>query len=283
LDALIDRLAVLEPSARARGVVDTAPLLERDFARLAGLGWVGKNTLLLNRNAGSWFFLAALIVDIELDHDAPYTADHCGTCRACLEACPTDAFPQPYVLDATRCISYLTIESRELPPAELRKLTGDWVFGCDVCQDVCPWNRRREGRDAPDFRPDDSLNPFDLMSLFFQDDEQFRKRFRPTPLWRPKRRGMLRNAAIVLGNQRHPAAIPALAHGLRDPEPLVRATCAWALGQFALPDAQLALEQARTGESDGRVLAEIQISLHSVDHAKDPFAAIHRSTDSDRT
>src|SRR3954452_24875178 len=142
LDQMAGFLHDRVPEARVRGVVDTAPLLEREFAQLAGLGWIGKNTLLLSRDEGSWFFLAALLTDIELVYDAPHESDHCGTCRACLDACPTSAFPQPYLLDASRCISYLTIELRDAIPTELRSGMGDWVFGCDVCQDVCPWNSR---------------------------------------------------------------------------------------------------------------------------------------------
>lgn len=242
-DAIHDRLKRLiawlkqqVPAAQTRGVVDTAPLLEREFAQLAGLGWIGKHTLLINKPAGSYFFLAALLTDLELVADEPFTADHCGTCRACLDACPTQAFPQPYVLDATRCISYLTIELRDSIPEDLRPGIGNWLFGCDVCQDVCPWNQsveRRIAADAiPEFQPAAGANPIDLAGLFDLDDESFRRRFRHTPLWRAKRRGILRNAAIVLGNQRATAAATALTHGLSDFEPLVREACHWALSQI---------------------------------------------------
>ena len=217
------------PAASVRGVVDTAPLLEREFAQLAGLGWIGKNTLLLNQSHGSWFFLAALLTDQELDYDEPHETDHCGTCRACLDACPTDAFPQPYVLDATKCISYLTIELREQIPEPIREGLGDWMFGCDVCQDVCPWNNRVPKSQEPSFFPRPDHNPVELANLFYLSDEQFRHRFRKTPLWRSKRRGILRNAAIVLGNQRANNAGAALSHGLTDSEPLVQEACKWAL------------------------------------------------------
>ncbi len=146
-------LRQLQPDCQARGVVDTAPLLEREFAQLAGLGWIGKNTLVLNRQMGSWFFLAALLTDATLEYDSPHETDHCGTCRACLDACPTDAFPQPYVLDATRCLSYLTIELRDAIPLEHRESFGDWLFGCDICQEVCPWNHRAPQSTEAGFAP----------------------------------------------------------------------------------------------------------------------------------
>jgi len=229
LKQLAARFREWVPRANVRGVVDTAPLLEREFAQLAGLGWIGKNTLLLNKSMGSWFFLAALLTDQLLEYDEPHQTDHCGTCRACLDACPTNAFPQPYVLDATRCISYLTIELREQVPEPLREGLGDWMFGCDVCQDVCPWNHRAPLSREPAFAAREDQNPLELAGLFYMSDDQFRARFRKTPLWRSKRRGILRNAAIVLGNQRAASAIAALEHGLDDPEPLVRESCAWAL------------------------------------------------------
>jgi epoxyqueuosine reductase len=249
------------PAARVRGVVDSAPLLEREFAQLAALGWIGKNTLLLNREAGSWFFLAALLTDLELAYDRPHETDHCGTCRACLEACPTGAFPQPYVLDASRCISYLTIELRESIPAELRPGMGDWLFGCDVCQDVCPWNSRSQVSNESAFSPRADSNPMGLIELFDLDDASFRERFRHTPLWRPKRRGLLRNAAIVLGNRPTPEAIPALIRGLDDREPLVRGACAWALRHYSQPAVQLALEARRLTEADAEVRCEIELAL----------------------
>ncbi len=232
LNRLAEFLVSHNPGARVRGVVDTAPLLEREFAQLAGLGWVGKNTLLLNRKLGSWFFLAALLTDLDLECDLPHETDHCGTCTACLDACPTQAFTAPYVLDARRCISYLTIELRGPIPEELRSGVGDWLFGCDVCQDVCPWNHRAPLAEEATFAPAAGMNAIDLAALFSLDDAAFRARFRHTPLWRAKRRGLLRNAAIVLGNRPDPRAVPALRKGLEDVEPLVREACQWALEEY---------------------------------------------------
>jgi epoxyqueuosine reductase len=232
LRALADFHRQLTPDAQVRGVVDTAPLLEREFAQLAGIGWVGKNTLVLNRRYGSWFFLSALLTGEVLAYDRPAVEDYCGTCRACLDACPTGALVAPYQLDARKCISYLTIELREQVPAELRTALGEWIFGCDACQEVCPWNRHSDEQGDAAFSPDPGNNPVALAELFALDDAAFRERFRATALWRAKRRGLLRNAALVLGSRPHEAARPALLRGLEDPEPLVRAACAWALGRY---------------------------------------------------
>ncbi len=268
LDSLVGFLKSRVPHASARGIVDTAPLLEREFAQLAGLGWTGKNTLLINRHVGSWFFLAAILTDFELEFDLPHATDHCGTCRACLDACPTDAFPQPYVLDASRCISYLTIELKSSIPRELRPGMGEWIFGCDVCQDVCPWNSKSPRSLEPDFAPRENSNPIELAALFYLDDNAFRARFRNTPLWRPRRRGSLRNAAIALGNRPTSAAVPALVHGLNDAEALVRGACAWALGEYATREGSQALIERRAIEEDPEVIREIEDAmLHTVDSA----------------
>ena len=261
LHALADWLRTAVPGAECRGVVDSAPLLEREFAVLAGLGWIGKNTLLLNKPAGSYFFLAALLTNLDLPADAPFATDHCGSCRACLDACPTQAFPQPYVLDATKCISYLTIELREAIPLELRAGIGDWLFGCDVCQDVCPWNHRAPLSGEISFQPRDDENPVDLIALFDLDDAGFKARFRHSPLWRAKRRGILRNAAIVLGNQRNEAAVPSLIRGLQDSEPLIRGASAWALGKIGSDTAVTALQARIVVEPHLEVKREIEIVI----------------------
>ncbi len=252
----------LNPGVKVRGVVDTAPLLEREFAQLAGLGWIGKNTLLLQRQHGSWFFLAALLLDCELDYDRPQPTSHCGTCTACLDACPTGAFPQPFVLDATRCVSYLTIELRDAIPHGLRPGIGDWLFGCDICQDVCPWNRKADRNAAK--QVDSSHTPvtsYPLTTLFQLSDDTFRERFRHTVYWRSRRRGLLRNAAIVLGNQASPAAIGPLAQALLDAEPLVRGAAAWALSQIGTDPAISALHARVELEIDPIVCDELQRAL----------------------
>jgi epoxyqueuosine reductase len=247
------------PGCRTRPVVDTAPLLERDFAKIAGLGWFGKNTMLINKHAGSWLFLGALLTDVELEPDSPHDTSHCGTCTRCLEACPTDAFPEPYVLDARKCISYLTIELRDQPiPHELRAGMQDWVFGCDICQDVCPWNRKASDTSVPEFLPADDLSPLDLRWLLSLNEEEFRHRFRKTPFDRPGRSGLLRNAAIAAGNSGDASLIPSLVQCLNDEEPLVRGAAAWALGKLGGEVASDALQTAAMIEANRDVHAEIE-------------------------
>lgn len=229
LSELLDRVQHDIPDCEGRGVVDTAPLLERDFARRAGLGWIGKNTMLIDKRLGSYCFLGALLLSAELRPDPPHESSHCGTCTACLDACPTQAFPAPGVLDSRRCISYLTIELKGSVPEDLRQGIGDWVFGCDVCQEVCPWNRRAPIAEESAWRARSDLEALDLIELLGLDEQAFRGRFRGTALMRSKRRGLLRNAALVLGNQGDPIALPALELALTDPEPAIREAARWAI------------------------------------------------------
>ena len=214
LHELADFHRQLTPGAEVRGVVDTAPLMEREFAELAGLGWVGKNTLLLNRRLGSWLLLAALLTSETLAYDEPVTAGHCGTCRACIDACPTGAIVEPYRLDARRCISYMTIELREPIPAEDREAIGQRIFGCDICQDVAPSTAARRRRPSRAFQPRPGTNPIDLAGLLRMDEAAFRERFRDTPLSRAKRRGLLCQAAYALGNRPDPQGAARLDRGV---------------------------------------------------------------------
>ncbi len=222
-----------------KSYVDTGPLLERDLARRAGLGWFGKNTNLVNPDIGSFFFIGSLLVDLELVPDVPFEADRCGSCTRCLDACPTNAFVGPRVLDATKCVSYLTIETKGQIPLELRENVGDLVYGCDICQSVCPWNVKfsEESRE-PAFTPRAAIARKSALEisrdLISMDEEQFRLRFRNSPMKRAKRRGLARNAAVVLGNIGSPRDAGVLTHALQDPEPLVRDHAAWALERIRL-------------------------------------------------
>jgi epoxyqueuosine reductase len=261
LALLADFLHTHAPGCRTRAVIDSAPMLERDFARAAGLGWFGKNTMLINKRQGSWIFLAGLLTDLELEPDAPHETAHCGTCTRCLDACPTDAFPQPYVLDSRKCIAYLTIELKGPIPTQLRSGVGDWLFGCDICQDVCPWNHKSPRKHDPAFVPRGDLNPADLGRLLDLDEAGFRAAFGESALARLGRAGLRRNAAIVLGNQRDSAALPALVRALRDSEPVVRGATAWALGQIGGATAIEALKSQLCVEDNATVRAEIDKAL----------------------
>jgi len=224
-----------------RAYTDTGPLLERDLAQRAGLGWIGKNTCLIHPRAGSYFLLAEILIGLELDPDPPFPTDHCGTCTRCIEACPTGAILPDRTLDARRCISYLTIENKADIPAGLRPLIADWIFGCDICQTACPWNRfaASEG-DASfgsfDFAQDKprsgSARP-DLVHTLALTPASFRRQFVRSPLQRAKRRGLLRNAAVALGNLGDERALPALEKALDDPEPMVREHARWAMERIS--------------------------------------------------
>ncbi|MBE7470102.1 MAG: tRNA epoxyqueuosine(34) reductase QueG [Anaerolineae bacterium] len=247
-------------SFNRRAYVDTGPILERDFAAQAGLGFVGKNTLLINPRLGSYLFLGEILLDIELEYDEPAPnggascqinaspplggtgGGHlgtskrigtCGACTRCMTICPTHAFPAPYILNSNRCISYLTIELKGSIPPELRPLMGNWIFGCDECQEICPWVRRYSRPTQESFlRFDPELAVPKLLDLMRLDEAGFRARFKGTPLLRAKRRGLLRNVAVALGNWGSPEALPVLEQALQDPEPLIREHAAWAIGQI---------------------------------------------------
>ena len=246
---------------QGRVYVDIGPILERDFAERAGLGWHGKHTNLIHKRLGSWLLLGEVLVDLALDYDRPATA-HCGTCTRCIEACPTEAIVAPYVVDARRCISYHTIELKGRIPDTYRSMMGNRIFGCDDCQDVCPWNRRAPVTQEPSFLPRPWTEMPGLIELLQLTPEAFRTTFKGSPIKRTKRRGLLRNAAVALGNTKDPNAVPALIEALDDEEPLVRGHVAWALGQIGDDRAFAALEQARQTEIDPNVLDEIEKALH---------------------
>jgi len=217
------------PAVRSRAAVDTSAVLEKDLAAAAGLGWIGKNTNLLHPTLGSYFFIGIVLTTADLHADAR-VPDRCGTCRACLDACPTAAFPAPYALDARRCIAYLTIEHRGPIDPELRAGMGEWLFGCDVCQEVCPWNRAAPRAGDPELAPGAPPgSPADLVGL---DDAGFRGRFGTSAISRARRAGLARNAALVLGNRRDPEATLALRRALEDPDPSVSDAARWALDRI---------------------------------------------------
>ncbi len=224
-----------EQSIKFRPFVDSAPILERPLARDAGLGWVGKHTLLLNRSAGSWFFLGSLFIDLPLPIDTPESETHCGKCTACMDICPTNAFPAPYVLDARRCISYLTIEHRGSIPEELRPLMGNRIFGCDDCQLICPWNRFAKHTNEEDFSPRHQLDNQDLLELFSWSEEEFLTKTEGSAIRRTGYQGWRRNIAIALGNSGDPKALEAIKSAVdaQNDTPMVQEHFLWALNQLS--------------------------------------------------
>lgn len=234
LEALAERLREHAPAMRSQVYVDTGPVLERQLAAAAGLGWTAHNTLLLHPDHGSRFFLGVLITDLELS-PTPGRVGSCGSCRACQPACPTGAFVQPGVLDARRCISYLTIEHRGPIARELRPAMGQWLFGCDLCQTCCPFETRATRRGDAPFALAGAVAATELAELLGLDDEAFRARFRSSPLWRPKREGLLRNALIVAVNGEHQACAEPARRLLDDASPVLREAASWCVARLGTP------------------------------------------------
>jgi epoxyqueuosine reductase len=224
------------PALQTRCYVDTGPLLERVYAKYAGVGWIGKNTCILNQKLGSWLFLGVILTSLELEPDLP-APDRCGTCTRCIDACPTDAFIAPYQLDSNKCISYLTIEKRGAIPEEMRQGMGRHVFGCDICQDVCPWNRKAPSTTAAEFQPREGLVNPALEWIAEMSAEEFREKSRGSPIRRTKRTGLRRNAMIAMGNSGDPRLIPALEKLAADDDPVVAESARWGLGQLCTPAA----------------------------------------------
>jgi epoxyqueuosine reductase len=257
LVGMIEKIAGRE--IRSRCFVDAVPLLERAVAARAGLGFFGKNTNLLQPRKGSWFFLSEILLDLELPSDDRVVKVSCGSCRRCLEACPTNAFPSPYVLDSGKCISYLTIENKGAIPVDIRASIGDWVFGCDVCQEVCPFNRFAGETQWPELRAEAGVGPrLELVEvLSISSDAEFKERFRGTALLRPRRRGLLRNAAVVAANVGATATVPVLIERIEtDIEPLIRSHCLWALSKLELKRAKPVAERIMKADPDALVHEE---------------------------
>jgi epoxyqueuosine reductase len=245
-----------------RWYTDTGPLLERELAQRAGLGWIGKNTCLINPGKGSYLLLAEILLDVELEPDPPFTQDRCGSCTRCITACPTGCILPNRTLDAQRCVSYLTIEFKGSIPVELRPRMGRWIFGCDICQQACPWNRFAIAEADAEFLSPVNSSMVDLLNELRLTEDEFNHKYHHSPLKRPKRRGYLRNIAVALGNSRCEEAVPALSRALlEDHESLVRAHAAWALGQIGGDTARHSLEKAAGGERDSLVSVEIQGAL----------------------
>ncbi|VAX33011.1 Epoxyqueuosine reductase [hydrothermal vent metagenome] len=261
-DVLLPKLRQLEekihrefPDCQTKVYVDTGPVLEKPLAEQAGLGWIGKHTNLISEGVGSWYFLSEILTDIVLPLNQP-AKDHCGTCRECIDICPTRAIIAPYVLDARRCISYLNIEHKGVIPMQFRRAIGNRIYGCDDCQIVCPWNSFAVKTDEKAFHAQEGVRL--LIDLIRLDDDGFRNRFRHSPIKRIKRRGFLRNVAIALGNSGNLDAVAPLIEVLGDHEPLIRAHAVWALGELLQEKAPTVLWETLSRESDEIVLTEVR-------------------------
>ncbi len=251
LKALLQKILELCPAAHGKSYVDTGPVMDKHWAARSGLGWIGKNTnLIADKRLGSWFFIGEILLSQELDPDAP-GSDHCGSCRRCLDDCPTEAIVEPYVVDSRLCISYLTIEVKEDIPEELRRSTSNLIFGCDICQDVCPWNRRVVPSREPSFAPREPLQQPRLQTLARLTQEEFHSFFRNSLVKRAKWRGLMRNTAVAMGNSGNREFVPELRHLLNCPAPMVRRHAAWGLNEIGGEEARKALEKRVAIETDG--------------------------------
>jgi epoxyqueuosine reductase len=260
LERLLSFIQTHEPSAHGVCYTDTGPIMEKAWGARASLGWIGKNTNLIIPNCGSWFFIGVILLNLELEHDSG-SADFCGTCQRCMEACPTGAIVEPYVLDARRCVSYLTIEWRGPIPRPLRPLIGNRIFGCDDCQDVCPWNRFAKAASDMSFSARENNCRPDLAPLVRITPGEFKKRFKDSPVLRATRDGFVRNVVVALGNSGAIEAVPVLEEALRDASPLVRGHAAWALGRLANESTAPILRKALSKEVDPSVGEEINLAL----------------------
>ena len=252
--------AIVGRSVRHRIFVDDGPMNDRAAARRAGIGWFGKNTNILTPSHGSWVLLGQVITDLDLEPGNPLKKT-CGSCVRCIDDCPTGAIVAPYVVDNTRCISYLTIELRGTVPRNLRPLMGDWIFGCDICQDVCPVNIKAVPGATAEFQQRTGFSTPDLLPILEMDQDTFSKKYRNSPIKRAKLIGLKRNACIALGNNGDPRAIEPLTKVLLESEPLVRSHAAWALGQIGGPEAVAALQMALNSETESHVAQEIEDAL----------------------
>jgi epoxyqueuosine reductase len=259
LRALMASIKSENPTVTGLYYADTGPVMEKTWGAHSALGWMGKHSNLICRGQGSWFFIGVILLNCELAYDAA-SRDYCGSCARCLSACPTGAIVAPYVVDARLCISYLTIEWKGVMPRHLRSLTGNRIFGCDDCQEVCPWNRFAVSTEEPAFHPREDCRGPELEECAAISVEEFAVRFRNSPIRRIKRDGLVRNAVVALGNSHRPDAVPVLARAMCDASALVRGHAAWALGQINVPEARDKLEKARNVEADPWVLEEIKLA-----------------------
>lgn len=265
LQQLVDYIKpIAESELQSRVFVDSGPILEREYAQKSGLGWIGKNTNLINWQTGSWYFLAEILISLELDYNNEPIRGSCGTCTICIEECPTDAILEPNVLDSRLCISYLTIELKESIPKELRPQIGNLIFGCDICQEVCPWNSKAVPTSEPAFHPrKDNLTP-ELLHLMDITQSDFSRKYKGSPIKRTKWKGFLRNVIVAVGNWGSPTAVPALKRALINDEPMIRGHAAWALGQIGGKNATMALENQLNYENHPEVITEIKDALQYI-------------------